>query len=113
MTESTRLRRLHLLAIVAALVLDAGTVVGLVARVAGSSVNHIGISPYLVLTVAVPGLILGLTGARGAWSNWGWLPWGLVGLSLAMVGGVVVLDQFNILVEYETWLRRGMPERPF
>ena len=42
----------------------------------------------------------------------------LLGLSLLVLGafsivGVFVLDRFNILVYYETWLKRGMPERPF
>ena len=40
------------------------------------------------------------------------------GMALLLLGlltglGVVLLDRFDILVEYESWLERGMPERPF
>ncbi|WP_299440716.1 hypothetical protein [uncultured Rhodospira sp.] len=113
MTRSTRLRRLHLLAIAAVLVLEAGIVAALFVRIAGSSVNHIGASPYLALMVALPGLVMGLAGLRAPHRLRRGLSWGLVGLSLAVAGAVVALDQFNILVEYETWLRRGMPDRSF
>ena len=39
-------------------------------------------------------------------------------LALVFVGtvsmlGLYLTDHFNILVGYEEWLRRGMPERPF
>lgn len=37
----------------------------------------------------------------------------LVVLGLLTVLGIVLLDRLDILVEYEAWLRRGMPERPF
>lgn len=34
-------------------------------------------------------------------------------IALLTVAGLVVLDQCNILVGYEVWLKRGMPRRPF
>ncbi|WP_155893452.1 hypothetical protein [Cystobacter fuscus] len=39
--------------------------------------------------------------------------WALLVLGLLSFLGVVLLDQLDILVEYESWLERGMPDRPF
>jgi hypothetical protein len=36
-------------------------------------------------------------------------------LLLAIVGALslAAADRFNVLVEYEEWLKRGLPDRPF
>jgi hypothetical protein len=81
-----------------------------VLRIASYPDNHIGVNLLWVLPLA---LVVMLAGGL-------WLPtqlrrmgWALLVLGLFTVLGVVLLDRLNILVEYEAWLERGMPERPF
>lgn len=84
---------------------------GLVAlRISLDPVNHIGVSLLLVVPLAVVAMLAGGL----------WLPTQrrragvmLLVLGLLTVVSVVLIDRLNILVEYETWLERGMPDRPF
>ena len=84
---------------------------GLVAlRLVASSANHIGVSVLWALPLGGVAMLAGVL----------WRPTRLrrAGTALLVVGlltvvGIVLLDRLNILVEYEAWLERGMPERPF
>jgi hypothetical protein len=42
-----------------------------------------------------------------------WLCWALVIVGTSSVAMSVCVYQFNILLPYEVWLKRGMPQRPF
>ncbi|MBB4286056.1 hypothetical protein [Roseospira goensis] len=85
-------------------------------RLASYPENHLGFSPYLGLGLALPGLgagLLGLFGARLGAPRLRRVGAGLVILSLGLVAVLAAFDRFNILIDYETWLQRGMPPRPF
>ncbi|WP_309888631.1 hypothetical protein [Archangium sp.] len=84
---------------------------GLVAlRVATDSGNHIAVSVLWVIPLALVAMLAGALwwGARLRRAGMA-----LLVLGLLTVVGVVLLDRLNVLVEYEAWLDRGMPERPF
>ena len=74
---------------------------------AGAS-NHIGINVTLMRYVAVAGMalfgVVWLLARRGR----DLIACVLCALSLA---GSYALDHYNVLVPYEVWLKRGMPER--
>ncbi len=73
--------------------------------------GHTGLDPYLTLFLFIP------TGAFGLYyyrisrdlslHHWP----GLVAIFVALAGCAVLiyLDQTNTLVQYERWIRRGMP----
>ena len=87
---------------------EVGVGVVLVTRVLETPVNHVGVSPYVGLVWLIPCTLLGVWAAlRGTYAGRA-----LVYLSLMLGGLLVIFDQCNILVEYETWLDRGMPGRP-
>jgi hypothetical protein len=84
---------------------------GLVAlRLISHPENHLGVSVLWITPLALVAILAG-----GLW-------WAAhrrrAGATLMVLGlftllGVVLLDRLDILVEYEAWLERGMPERPF
>jgi membrane-bound metal-dependent hydrolase YbcI (DUF457 family) len=79
-------------------------------RLASIPENHVGVSPLWVLPLALVamlagGLLWAAPSRRAAVA--------LLALGLLTGVGVVLLDRLNILVGYESWLERGMPERPF
>lgn len=73
-------------------------------------INHVGYQPLLLLPVAVMSNVLAIIWFRmrapSSNSKWHLAVFGLTILSLVVV---VVIDRCNILVEYETWIQRGMP----
>jgi len=79
-------------------------------RMLSTSDNHIGVS----LLWAMPLFGIAVL-AGGTW----WFAQrriagaALMALGVLSLGGVVLLDRLDILVAYESWLERGMPERPF
>ena len=81
-------------------------------RVATSSSadNHIGVSVLSAIPLALVAMFAGAHWRAAQLRRAGMA---LLVLGLLTVVGVVLLDQFDILVEYESWLERGMPERPF
>ena len=84
---------------------------GLVAlRLVASSSNHIGVSVLWALPLGPVAMLAGALwwSTRLRRAGMVLLAWGLL-----TVLGIVLLDRLDILVEYEAWLRRGMPERPF
>jgi hypothetical protein len=72
--------------------------------------NHIGVSVLWILPLSLMAMLAG-----GLWQSTQLrrAGWALLVLGLLTFMGVVLLDQLDILVEYESWLERGMPERPF
>lgn len=104
--KSSRCRRAGL---ILALMVELALAAFILQRVISNPVNHVGISPYSALAVFLPGVVLG---AKARHTERG-VGRALLGLSVLLVVGLVVLDQCNILVEYETWLKRHMPPRPF
>ena len=94
---------------VATLLASLATWAVLVARIVREPGNHVGVEPLLAIVPFV--LLLAVA----------WLPryrerraaraviTAYVLLSLA---AVVAMDRANILVQYDRWSQRGMPERP-
>lgn len=71
--------------------------------------NHWGLEVLWLLILVIPSLIIGGIGiAKEQKGKWNFV----VGIVLAIVFGASLLcvDYFNILVRYEKWLHRGMPE---
>ena len=72
--------------------------------------NHVG---WSLLWSLAPATLLGTLGvfdaymhrsARGLW---------LLGVALASMTLAAALYHFDVLLPYEVWLKRGMPDRPF
>jgi hypothetical protein len=82
-------------------------------RILESSVNHIGVSPYILLLITIPGAIVGGCNRKTPNRIWRRAAWAVLILCIACTVGAMVLDHANILVSTETWLERGQPERPF
>lgn len=66
-------------------------------------------APHTALNVLWLIPFFACSAAYGVWSGQRLSLW----TGLASVLGVWLLYQFNILVPYEVWLKRGMPPRPF
>ncbi|MGZ3460534.1 MAG: hypothetical protein ACXU86_18760 [Archangium sp.] len=84
---------------------------GLVAlRLIAYPENHIGVSVLWAIPLALVAMLAG-----GLWraARLRRAGMALLVLGLLTVIGAVLLDRLNILVEYDSWLERGMPERPF
>ena len=72
--------------------------------------NYMGFSPLWGLTVFVALLPSSLTcGFYSGFSRY----FGIMAFALASCLALWGLDYFNLLMAYETWLSRGMPDRPF
>ena len=74
--------------------------------------NNIGVDPWLCLPLFIIAAFCGLVATVAQ------LP--LRGISVACiivgivgVGLLFSLDHFNILIEYERWINKGMPDKPF
>jgi hypothetical protein len=84
--------------------------VAIAARIARDPGNHIGWSPLYVLPflacIAVWCLLSWVFTKSGSAIA--------IGLfAVASMLGLYFLDHFNVLMSYEAWIARGMPERPF
>ena len=97
---------------IVAVVTECIVVSAVVFRILTDPCNHIGLDPrWLWGLYALPilfGLCLCLRERRISSLAAALIAAGALGL----IFGIAV-DQFNILVEYETWIDRGMPARPF
>ncbi|KFA94615.1 hypothetical protein Q664_01530 [Archangium violaceum Cb vi76] len=80
------------------------------ARLAMYSENHTGVSVLWALPLALVAMLAGGLWLAAHRRRAGTV---LLVLGLLTAGGAVLLDRLDILVEYEEWLERGMPERPF
>lgn len=73
---------------------------------------HTGFEPYDLV------ILYGFAAAFGV-ARWvkrpkrGWLTALLVILAVGSMATVVWLEQNNVIVEYNRWIKRGMPETPF
>lgn len=69
--------------------------------------NHSAISLYWVYVLLLPVALHCLWQLKHS-KHW------LIPFSIALViiTGVAVLDYLNVMLQYDTWLQRGMPERP-
>lgn len=67
--------------------------------------NHIGFEPSLFMGVAASSVIAAAL-SRGR------LRWIAIGVSLATVGVIAGAIHFNLLLQYEEWIRLGMPDKP-
>ena len=67
--------------------------------------NHIGFEPSLLLWAAGPPFILGCVGSRGL-RVLGWA------MSILTVSLITAASHFNLLLQYEDWIQRGMPDNP-
>ena len=87
--------------------LSAVVLAGVAFYLHGHDSNHTGHEPLLLLGIFVPTLALGTAAFRRRRFRWG----ALLACLLGGVGIVVLfyLDRFNILVQYDRWLERGMP----
>jgi uncharacterized membrane protein len=88
-----------------------GTIAAMIMYLRENDSGHTAISPYLALLVFVPSLILGSSNiitTRNIWKNqWGGV---IPTLSGALEAAFLVyVDKANVLLQYETWIRRGMP----
>ncbi len=70
--------------------------------------NHTGWEPRWLNLVWIVGLGYVLT--RKQWGAFAWL-WAFAScLAVAVV--LIATDQFNVLIQYDRWVRRGMPDGP-
>nr|WP_086940410.1 hypothetical protein [Thaumasiovibrio occultus] len=91
--------------------LFSGTLIGLLSyRVMSDPGNHWGFNILWLNSIFVLLLVMNFT-----------LPWttrlrrrAAVGIySLMAIGMIIAMYHFNVLLPYEVWLDRGMPDRPF
>jgi hypothetical protein len=75
-------------------------------RLAGAS-NHVGWDVGSLRILFAFGVLLGGAAARASRRR---LALGCLLASLASLGAAQAVDTWNLLVPYETWVRRGMPE---
>ena len=94
------------------LVLSGIALAGVGYRVAMDSGNHTGFDPRVLCVVHGVTLIAGSAQVLARRSMRGLAAWlivaGLVGLAVG-----ILVDQLEILVQYDEWCERGMPPRPF
>lgn len=79
-------------------------------RIVSDASNHVGFHPMWIAVAFVPLFCLGAIRLRGAKRS------GAVAMIAAAVLGTAALwlvERANVLVDYEVWLQRGMPGRPF
>lgn len=67
--------------------------------------NHIGFEPSLLLWAAGPSILQGCAGPKGL----RFLAWAI---SILMVTLITAALHFNLLLQYEDWIQRGMPDKP-
>ena len=77
-------------------------------RVLLGASNHVGFELAGMRYVALMGMVLFASAWALARARWSLIGGALCALSLA---GSYALDHYNILLPYEVWLKRGMPER--
>jgi hypothetical protein len=66
-------------------------------------------APHIGINVLLFTPLFAIVAAVGVWKR----DWPLVVIGAASVLLLAAFYQFNVLVPYEVWLKRGMPPRPF
>lgn len=69
--------------------------------------NHSAFSLYWVYVLVLPLALHSLFQLKAS-KHW-LIP---LAFGLVIIASVAVLDYLNIMLQYDTWLQRGMPERP-
>jgi uncharacterized membrane protein len=64
-----------------------------------------GFDPLLFGAAAVPAWLAAAL-MPGRWR------WAAAGLGLLLVALVLMATHFNLLLQYEVWIQRGMPDKP-
>ncbi len=82
------------------------------ARIIKYPENHIAFN-VLWLNVLFGGILTFGLLSWGISKRFDWLNVTVIAIALASIIGVLCLYYWNILVPYEEWIRRGMPDRPF
>ena len=99
------MKNLHLLTWAAAAT-SAWVIYEIFAYIHMSDSNHTGFEPWLLVSVFLPTVVLGVLafGRR-------FIVAGLLAMLLGAVGMAVLtyIDRTNTMVQYERWLSRGMP----
>lgn len=67
--------------------------------------NHIGFDPALLFWAAGPSIIQVCVSPKGL-RVLGWV------VSILTVGLITAALHFNLLLQYEDWIQRGMPDKP-
>ncbi len=67
--------------------------------------NRIGFDPALFFWAAGLSIIQGCVGSKGL-RVLGWV------ISILTVGLITAALHFNLLLQYEDWIQRGMPDKP-
>lgn len=79
----------------------------IVCRVLLSPENHIGFNLFWLMPLFLFGAGIGFWFRDGKLGGWT-----IVACTVSMVL-LLLMYFFNVLLPYEVWLRRGMPQRPF
>jgi hypothetical protein len=95
--------------LVATLLASAAVWVALGVRIVGDPVNHVGTEPLLAL---IPFALLAIVSWLPRYRHRRILRAVVTSYAVLSVVAVGVLDSANVLVQYERWAQRGMPERP-
>lgn len=67
--------------------------------------NHTGFEPVQLLWAVVPSILQGCFGLKRLRA----LAWAI---SILAVGVITAALHFNLLLQYEDWVQRGMPDKP-
>jgi len=95
--------------LIATLFASAGVWAVLAARIIRDPENHLAVEPLLAL---LPFLLLLVIVWLPRYRGRRALRTGITAFALFSVISVVAMDSANVLVQYDRWARRGMPERP-
>ncbi len=72
----------------------------------GSTSNHTGMDFFLLIVPLLAFLHLSINFRKKR----AWLAWTAIMLNTIAILFFYIVDEYNIMVNYETWIRRGMPE---
>lgn len=70
--------------------------------------NHVGFSPWVLLII--PSAVLAIEVCRSAIARRiGWTSANVAASWVLTLAALVAADHWNVLVSYESWIKRGMP----
>ncbi len=75
-----------------------------------SPVNHVGYPPRTLCAVGIVGMMAAFVALYLRAQRC--LALVCIAVSLILVVAVLAVDHWNVLVQYDEWLKRGMPESP-
>jgi len=101
-----------LIANVLILFVNSVAIITVCGRIISDPCNHVGFDPRWLWPVYITAILAGAVQVFLRRKFWG-LPACLFIVGTVGLAGGIVIDQFNILVQYDVWGARGMPPRPF